>query len=66
MFEIIFCITIEHKSLTFDTSEVVVDILMKPGSVHLLAVEVLKMFLKDLVSRLVRLAKVLQDLQGKI
>ena len=37
----IYLFQINTVGFTFDTSEVVVDILMKPGSVHLLAVEVL-------------------------
>ena len=47
---------------TSDTSEVIVDILVKSGGVDLLGVEVLEVLLKDLICSLVSLAKVLQDL----
>ena len=50
---------------TSDTSEVIVDILVKSGGVDLLSVEVLEVLLKDLICSLVSLAKVLQDLQRK-
>ena len=48
---------------TSDTSEVIVDILMKSGGVDLLGVEVLEVLLEDLIRRLVRLPQVLQDLR---
>ena len=51
---------------TSDTSEVIVDILVKSGGVDLLSVEVLEVLLKDLICSLVSLAKVLQDLKRKI
>ena len=50
---------------TSDTSEVIVDILVKSGGVDLLGVEVLEVLLKDLICSLVSLAKVLQDLKRK-
>ena len=39
--KLFFSMLINIDGFTFDTSEVVVDILVEPGSVHLLAVEVL-------------------------
>ena len=39
---------------------------MEARGVDLLSVEVLQMFLEDLVCRLVSLAEVLQDLEGTI
>ena len=50
---------------TSDTSEVIVDILVKSGGIDLLGVEVLEVLLKDLICSLVSLAKVLQDLERK-
>ena len=51
---------------TSDTSEVIVDILVKSGGVDLLGVEVLEVLLEDLICGLVCLTQVLQDLQRKI
>ena len=52
------------SNLTSDTPEVVVDVLVQPGGVDLLAVEVGKVLLEDLIGGLVRLPEVLQNLDS--